>query len=148
MALVTCLDCRTQVSSLASTCPQCGRPLDTSVDQLTHGIGHLPPGGPVVPANRPAFGVVGLAWVAVGILVVGVALLATRWLSLDIGGPNGLRFGDLHDAATSGDQSGASRLAVAYFSWLAWVLLGVTAIVSLLALLPATATTNVRAISA
>lgn len=113
-----------------------------------YGAGFGSRGAASSPAKSPGFGVVGLAWVAVGFLVVGVALLATRWLSLDIEGANGLKFSDLHDAATSGDQSGASRLALAYFSWLAWVLLGVTVIVSLLALYPATSTTNVRILSA
>jgi hypothetical protein len=101
----------------------------------------LPPGYVAVPAYYPvpapapplAFGVVAAALAAAGAVLVMISLLGLPWFS---GGSNGdLTTGDIRVVLDNYGQA-ANGFSVAYFSWLAWVLLIVSAGCAVAAALP------------
>ena len=82
--------------------------------------------------TAPAPGLLGLALLLVGTIAAGAAFVSLHWYSVDAATDSagaGFTFADLHDNA---DQLGAP-VAAAYFDKLAWGLVAVVVLLSLLA---------------
>lgn len=108
--------------------------------------GYGQPGAPYAgsPAGGQSFGVVGTVLAVVGAVAGVIAFTATNWFS---GDGSDSHFSDVHDALTILDKAGAANgLSVLYFSWLAWVLLGVGLVAAIVANLPSPASGAFRAI--
>jgi hypothetical protein len=93
---------------------------------------------------RRSLGVVGIVLAVLGTAAAVIAFTATNWFD---GGRS--RFGDVHDALDQIDRAhAANSVSVAYFGWLAWVLLGVAAAAALLGNVPSAASAPLRVIGA
>lgn len=131
--------------------PPYGRPPDTTAPQSPgypygpppgYPTYAVPPGYVAVPAYYPvpappppplAFGVVAAGIATAGAVLLMISLLGLPWFS---GGPNGdLTTGDIRAVLDNYGQA-ANGFSVAYFSWLAWVLLILSAGCAVAAALP------------
>jgi hypothetical protein len=73
MALVTCLDCKKEISDVAPACPGCGRPTTLAAPTPTPDVARAP-AVPTAPAASGSVGPVGV------VLVIGVAILIGWWM--------------------------------------------------------------------
>ncbi|MGH8962315.1 MAG: hypothetical protein ACRDWT_14185 [Jatrophihabitantaceae bacterium] len=88
------------------------------------------------PGPSYGFGIVGATLAVVGAVLGVVAFTAVNWYSQDTGETTS-HFGDVHRLVARLDSLGfANSLSVAYFGWLAWVLLIVGLVAAIVANLP------------
>jgi hypothetical protein len=101
------------------------------------------PGAPT--GSGASIGVVGLAAVVLGAVLVLVSFTALSWYGGGRGADSAgaAKFGDLHTLATAVAGSGLGRT---YFSWLAWILLILVIVIGLAANIPSPGTGALRGI--
>ena len=104
--------------------------------------GYGPPSQPT-RAGGQSFGVIGAVIVVVGAILGIVAFTATNWFD----GHEDSHFSDVHNAVQVLDRyKVANGVSVAYFGWLAWVLLAAAVVFALIANIPSTAGAAFRVI--
>jgi hypothetical protein len=100
-------------------------------------------GAPV--GSGAQFGVVGVTLAGIGFILLIISLTAVTWVKFS-GSSTGFSFSDVGNTLDS--APGASGLASAYFSWLAWTLAIVGLLVAVGANLPSPASGPLRALGA
>jgi hypothetical protein len=120
---------------------QYGPPPQQQYGQPYGGYGPPPGQAPTGAAGGPTFGVVGALLAFVGAALGIVAFTAVNWFD----GRGNSHLGDVHDVVNRAHRFGLDTgIAKLYYSWLAWVLLGLAVVVAVLANIPGPASGALR----